>query len=137
MDPGRVGSGTEAPPPISRAPSEMQQQHTPEPPVDRNGNRASALQRMVRTTAVLREQMDEKNWHSAAMVSVRLDGQPQLDIAVGEIRPTVPMNGEAMMNWMSTTKAVAVVAIGQLMEKGKLHVSDRVSQHIPEVPPPL
>ena len=88
---------------------------------------------LSRTLAVLREQMDVKHWHSGAMVSVRRDGGEQLDVAVGEVRPGMPMDGGVMLNWMSTTKVVAVVAIGQLLERKKLESEkERVSKYVPE-----
>jgi CubicO group peptidase (beta-lactamase class C family) len=102
-------------------------------PADPNGNSAAAIATLQRTLAVLREQMDVKNWHTGAMVSVIREGGEQLDVAVGEVRPGVPMNGEALLNWMSTSKVVAVIAIAQLLERCKLgSEKERVCKYVPE-----
>lgn len=54
------------------------------------------------------------------------------DVALGEARPGVPMRADTLMIWMSCTKAVAAVAIGQLWERGLLELDDVVARHIPE-----
>lgn len=54
------------------------------------------------------------------------------DVALGEARPGVPMRADTLMVWMSCTKAVAAVAIGQLWERGLLELDDVVARHIPE-----
>ena len=103
-------------------------------PVDANGNLAEALLVLARTKATIQEQIDVKNWQTGAMVSVRREGQPQIDLAVGEVRPGMPMSGKALLNWMSTTKVVAVVAIGQLLERKKIgSEKERVCKYVPEV----
>ena len=43
------------------------------------------------------------------------------------------MELDTLCNWMSTTKVVAVIAIGQLLESGRLSVTDPVVRHLPEV----
>ena len=102
--------------------------------MDANGNVAEALRVLARTKATIQEQIDIKNWQTGAMVSVRLEGQPQIDLAVGEVRPGTPMSGKALLNWMSTTKVVAVVAIGQLLEQKKIgSEKERVCKYVPEV----
>ena len=101
--------------------------------LDDNGNTAEALRLLERTRALLQEQIDTKHWHSGAMVSVVREGQPQLNLAVGEVRPGRPMTGDVMLNWMSTSKVVAVVAIGQLLERKKIgSEKDRVCKYVPE-----
>ena len=100
---------------------------------DPNGNSAASLATLQRTLAVLREQMEVKNWHTGAMVSVIREGGEQLDVAVGEVRPGMPMDGKALLNWMSTSKVVAVIAIAQLLERSKLgSEKERVCKYVPE-----
>ena len=80
----------------------------------------------------LREQMQLKNWHTGATVSLRMGDGPQLDLSIGEVRSGMPMSTKVLLNWMSTTKVVAVVAIGQLIERKQVAVADRVAKYIPE-----
>ena len=70
--------------------------------------------------------------HLGGQVYVSLEGEPLLDESFGEARPDDPMAGAHLMLWMSSSKPVAAVAIGQLWERGLLALDDRVSDHIPE-----
>ena len=76
---------------------------TAAPVADINGNSDIALQRLSRTVAVLRDQL-ERSLHTGAQVTVSRLGEPQLDIAIGEVRPGQPMRQDILANWMSTTK---------------------------------
>ena len=69
--------------------------------------------------------------HSGAQLYVSRDGEPVADVGVGEARPGVPMTRDTIMLWLSCTKPVAAVAIGQLWEAGELELDDRVSAYIP------
>lgn len=97
---------------------------------DVHGNLPSTLARLKRTLAVLQDGI-EKNLHTGVQLSVRLAGDVQLDVAVGECRAERPMDTELLANWMSTSKVVAVIAIFQLIEQGKLATSDYVCKHLP------
>ncbi len=70
--------------------------------------------------------------HIGAQWYVSLDGRCVADEAVGESRPGVPMTPQTLMFWLSASKPVAAVAIGQLWEREQLDLDDTVARHIPE-----
>ena len=86
---------------------------------------------MRQTREVIQEGISE-GLHLGAQVYVSQKGEPVLDEILGESRPDEPMTGAHLMLWMSSSKPVAAVAIGQLWERGLLSLDDRVSDHIPE-----
>ena len=49
----------------------------------------------------------------------------------GDVRPGVRMSRGTLLNWMSTSKVVAVIAVGQLWERGVLELSAPVARYIP------
>jgi CubicO group peptidase (beta-lactamase class C family) len=70
--------------------------------------------------------------HIGAQVFASIDGQAVVDSAWGESRRGVPMTTDTLMLWLSSTKPIVAVAIGQLWERGKLELDDPVARHIPE-----
>jgi CubicO group peptidase (beta-lactamase class C family) len=84
-----------------------------------------------RTTELIQQQMSE-GLHVGAQLYVSLEGKPVANLALGLARPGVPMRPFTLMLWLSSTKPIAAVAIGQLWEKGKLGLDDLVAKHIPE-----
>ncbi|MDB5384985.1 MAG: pbpE 2 [Planctomycetaceae bacterium] len=54
------------------------------------------------------------------------------DIGFGTSQPDVFVTSEMLMPWMSGSKPLAAVAIGQLFERGLLQFDDRVARFIPE-----
>jgi len=72
------------------------------------------------------------NLHLGAQLYVSCNGQTIADLALGEARSGVPMRRDHLMLWMSATKPVTAVAIGQMRDKGRLAFDDRVAKYIPE-----
>jgi CubicO group peptidase (beta-lactamase class C family) len=70
--------------------------------------------------------------HIGAQVYVSLNGEPVADFAIGEARAGVPMKTDTLMVWLSCSKPVGAVAIGQLWEQKRLDFDDRVERFIPE-----
>lgn len=70
--------------------------------------------------------------HDGYQLYVSVHGETLLDHAGGEARPGVPMTPDSLMLWFSSTKPLTAVAIGQLWERGKLALDDRVTAFIPE-----
>jgi CubicO group peptidase (beta-lactamase class C family) len=70
--------------------------------------------------------------HLGAQMYVSLRGVVWGDGALGESRPGVPLRRDDLMLWLSATKPVAAVAIGQLWERGRLEIDDAVARHVPE-----
>lgn len=83
------------------------------------------------TLAVLREGM-AAGLHIGAQWYVSRDGRCVADEALGESRPGVAMSQDTLIFWLSATKPVAAVAIGQLWEQDRLQLDDAVARHIPE-----
>ena len=94
-------------------------------------NELEDLKALERTHAVLHECI-RQDLCTGAQVSIRMEGGRQHDLVVGHVRPGVPMRKGVLMNWMSTSKVVAVIAIAQMYEAKQLHVRDLVAAHIPE-----
>lgn len=86
---------------------------------------------MPQTIAVLQQGMSA-GLHIGAQLYVSREGRCIADGAMGESRPGVNMTQGALMFWLSATKPVAAVAIGQLWEQHRLQLDDAVALHIPE-----
>lgn len=86
---------------------------------------------LPRTVEVIEQGMAEK-LHVGAQVYVSREGRPVADFGIGEARKGVAMDADSMMLWWSSTKPTAAVAIGQLWERGKLDIEERVCAYIPE-----
>lgn len=69
--------------------------------------------------------------HIGAQMYVERGGRVVADLAIGESRPGVPMERDTIMLWLSAGKPVAAVAIGQLWDRGRLDLDDRVSRFLP------
>ena len=54
------------------------------------------------------------------------------DFAIGESRPSLPMTADTLMVWLSATKPLTAVAVGQLWEQRSFDIEDQVSRHVPE-----
>ena len=70
--------------------------------------------------------------HPGAQLYVSRHGEAVADLALGEARPGVPMRPDTLMLWLSASKPVAAVAIGQLWERGLLRLDDPIALHVPE-----
>ncbi|MGH7948738.1 MAG: serine hydrolase domain-containing protein [Candidatus Binataceae bacterium] len=70
--------------------------------------------------------------HAGAQLYVSRGGATVADLGLGEARAGVPMTPDTIMLWMSSGKPITAIAIGQMLERGKLDVDDRVARHIPE-----
>jgi CubicO group peptidase (beta-lactamase class C family) len=86
---------------------------------------------LARTTALIQQGI-EQGLHPGAQLYISRDGNIVADLAFGEARDGAAMTSGSINLWMSSVKPVAAVAIGQLWEKGKLDLDDRVAKHIPE-----
>jgi len=86
---------------------------------------------MPGTVAVIERGIQE-GLHLGAQVYVSVRGKPVADFVVGEARPREPLTPNAILLWMSSTKPVGAIAVGQLLERGQLSLDDRVARHIPE-----
>jgi CubicO group peptidase (beta-lactamase class C family) len=78
------------------------------------------------------EQSKVEGLHIGAQGFVSLRGEVVADFAVGEARQGVAMTTDTVMLWLSCSKPLAAVALGQLWEQGKLQPDDPVAVHIPE-----
>ena len=92
---------------------------------------AAAERRMPRVMAELRRGI-ESGLCTGAQLSCSLPGEAPLHMWVGEVREGQPFRRDILCNWMSTTKPVAVVAIGQLWERNLLNLSEPMATYIPE-----
>jgi CubicO group peptidase (beta-lactamase class C family) len=88
-------------------------------------------ERLVRTIEVIERGIAE-NLHLGAQLYVSRDGETVADLGIGQARDGIPMSADHLMLWMSSTKPITAVAIGQMWEKGQLNFDDKVAQYIPE-----
>jgi D-alanyl-D-alanine carboxypeptidase len=71
-----------------------------------------------------------------AVVLVMRDGIPLLRKAygLGDLEQSVPMRADAVFEIGSITKQFTAVAILQLVEEGKIHLSDDITRFLPDYP---
>src|SRR6476659_6568233 len=79
----------------------------------------------------------ERGLHPAAQLYVSRHGAPVAELALGEARPGrsgtgVAMQPDTLMLWLSSSKPVAAVAIGQLWERELLALDDPIARYVPE-----
>ena len=70
--------------------------------------------------------------HLGAQLTAWMNGKPAADLAIGELRPGVPMQSDHLLVWMSAGKPITAVAITRLVERGLLDFDDTVARFIPE-----
>ena len=85
---------------------------------------------MKQTLAAAREGVAE-GLHLGGQIYVSASGQTTLEAAFGQARPDEKMTTDHLLAWMSSSKPVAAVAIGQLWERDHLTIDDRVADHLP------
>lgn len=83
-------------------------------------------------TVELLEEGQRQGLHSGAQICVERLGRTVISGASGEARPGEPMTESHLLHWLSSGKPVAAVAIMQLVERGRLELTDAVAQHWPE-----
>lgn len=88
--------------------------------------------RMGQRVTDLIEQGIARGLHRGAQVVAMIDGEPALDLALGEASAGVPMTREHLSLWMSSGKPVTALLVAQLFEEGRLRLDDPVAQVIPE-----
>ncbi len=87
--------------------------------------------RLPRTVEVI-EEAHSRGLHLGAQLAVWLGGEPVADLAMGEDRAGRALERDDLMLWLSTTKPVTAVAVGQLWERGLLALDDPIARHVPE-----
>jgi CubicO group peptidase (beta-lactamase class C family) len=85
----------------------------------------------VRT--LLQDQIQE-GLHPGAQLSVAIDGELVADFAVGErvVDSGVALDNNSVMPLFSSAKPITAVALGVLVDSGRLNFDDPVATHIPE-----
>ena len=94
-------------------------------------------QGLPRTMALVEEGL-AAGVHIGAQVYVSLRGRAVVDTATGLARPApgeAAMTPETLMVWLSAGKPLTAVAIGRLVDAGRLSFDDPVVKHIPEFAP--
>ena len=91
----------------------------------------AAKQRLARAFEVIERGIAE-NLHLGAQLYVSQNGETIADVGIGQAREGIAMRPEHLMLWMSSTKPITAIAIGQMQERGKLDFEDKVAQYIPE-----
>jgi len=81
------------------------------------------------TAVVERQQAD--GLHDCAQLYVSLDGEPLLDVALGESRPGRALQTDDVMLWYSSGKPLTVAAVLQLWERGLLALDDPIGRFLP------
>lgn len=70
--------------------------------------------------------------HFGGQVYLSVAGDVLADFGFGTSQSEVPVTTDMLMPWMSGTKPLAAVAIGQLFERGLLEFDDHITRFIPE-----
>ena len=74
----------------------------------------------------------EKGLHPGAQIYVSLNSEALVDEGIGESRPGVAMDKDAITLWMSATKPVTSVLFAQAWERDEVALDTRVAEVIPE-----
>jgi len=74
----------------------------------------------------------EASLHIGAQLYVSHRGVILGNFAIGESRPGVAMTTDTLMIWLSASKPLTAVAIGQLWERGRLDINQPVARYVPE-----
>lgn len=53
-------------------------------------------------------------------------------LVIGERQPGQAMTSDTLMIWLSSSKPITAVALGQLWERGRLDLDDPIARHVPE-----
>lgn len=86
---------------------------------------------LARTRAALERGMRE-GLHAGAQLCVFRAGRVAGELVLGLARPDAPMRNDSIVLWMSSTKPLMSVAIGQLVDRGLVRLDDPVASHVPE-----
>ncbi|MFI5315849.1 MAG: serine hydrolase domain-containing protein [Myxococcota bacterium] len=86
---------------------------------------------LARTRAAL-ERGVAAGLHAGAQLAVFRAGELAGELALGVCRPDTEMRHDTIALWMSSTKPLMAVAIGQLFERGLAGFDDPVARHVPE-----
>ena len=70
--------------------------------------------------------------HLGGQVYVSRAGETLADFAFGTSQPELLVTTDMLHPWMSASKPLAAVGIGQLLERGRLQLDDPVTKFIPE-----
>ncbi|HEX4952887.1 MAG TPA: serine hydrolase domain-containing protein [Thermoanaerobaculia bacterium] len=93
--------------------------------------RGQGADRLARTVAAIEESRG-RGLHLGAQLAVWRGEELIADLALGEDRPGRALERDDLMLWLSTTKPVTAVALGQLWERGLLALDDPIARHLPE-----
>jgi CubicO group peptidase (beta-lactamase class C family) len=88
-------------------------------------------ERLQLTQARLQQGL-EQGLHRGVQVYVSQGGETVADFALGEAEPGQPLVPDTLMCWLSASKPITALAIGQLFEAGRLNLDDPVARHVPE-----
>lgn len=86
---------------------------------------------LARTRAALEQGMRD-GLHAGAQLCAMRGGEVAGELALGLARPDVSMRRDSIVLWMSSTKPLMSVAIGQLVDRGLVRFDDPVASHLPE-----
>jgi CubicO group peptidase (beta-lactamase class C family) len=71
-------------------------------------------------------------WHPGCQLYVSIDGTSVLDLALGDAHLQSPMTVNTLNLWFSSGKPITAVAVGQLVEQGRLDWDTSIARWIPE-----
>ena len=86
-----------------------------------------------RLDAMIRQGLED--WHIPGLAAVVVkDGEIAFSqvYGVGDVKTGTPVDRQTLFNMGSTTKAVVCMALGILVDQGKLSWDDKVRDHLPE-----
>jgi CubicO group peptidase (beta-lactamase class C family) len=89
------------------------------------------LMTIPRATTIIQQGITD-GLHIGAQLYASVRGEIVADTAWGAAGNGTDMTPATIMLWLSSTKPVAAVAIGQLWERGLLDLDDPVARHVPE-----
>ncbi|HEX5323374.1 MAG TPA: serine hydrolase domain-containing protein [Capsulimonadaceae bacterium] len=85
---------------------------------------------LPQTTTVLKRGI-ENGQHLGAQLYVSHRGRVVADLAVGEVKPGIPLTPDTLMFWMSSGKPLTTLAIAKLWEEDRFDLDDPICRFIP------
>lgn len=84
-----------------------------------------------KTRERIEDQVDEGLFTPGAQMVVELDGEPVLDIALGESGTGEPMSPEHVFRVYCTIKPITAVAVARLVDSGAVDLDEPLAPRVP------
>lgn len=74
----------------------------------------------------------ERRWHHGMQIYLSVQGEPIVNVAVGDAAPGVELSSATLMLWLSSGKPITAAAILRLVDSGELRLDQPACDIVPE-----